>query len=297
MKTAVITGATGFIGFTLLKELLKNNVYVYVLCRPNSKHRFRLSGLTGITIIEENLEYIEEINSIKESDIFYHLAWDGERNNFEQQYKNIGITVNCIKLAAKLKCKRFICTGSQAEYGNKMELITESALLMPDTAYGACKAAACYLTADLARKLNIEYVWVRIFSVYGPNDSPETLIMSLFDSVEKTGWAALNTNGNHIWNYLFEEDAACALYRLGESKIVSGIYNLAGKECKPLRDYVNEMMQIIEPKTVVSYGNGENLVNLYVSTEKIRKAIGEFEITTFADGVNKIHQSIIKRKL
>ena len=288
LKTAVLTGTTGFIGFALLNELIKNDVHVYVLCRPNSRRRSRLDGLTGITIIETDLEYADKINDIQKCDAFFHLAWEGERNNFERQYKNINITLSCLKLAVNLKCRNFICTGSQAEYGDKAELITENTALMPTTAYGACKVAAYYLIADLARRLNIEHIWARIFSAYGPNDNPQTLISGLIKSLKENGHAALTTNGNHIWNYLYEEDAARALFMLGKSRPTSGVYNLAGRECKPLKYFVEEAKQIIAPNANVLYGNEQSTINLNVSTEKLLLAIGEFEKTAFSDGIRKI---------
>ena len=287
MKTAVLTGATGFIGFALLNELIRNNVHVYVLCRPNSQRRSRLNGLPGITIIEVDLDLIECINTIPSCDVFYHVAWEGERNNFEQQYKNINIAVKSLKFAAKIGCKRFICTGSQAEYGNTAELITEDCHLKPTTAYGACKVAAFYLTMDLAYRLNIEHTWVRIFSVYGPNDNQNTLIMNLLTSLKNTGRAALTTNGEHIWNYLHEEDAARALRLLGTNEGLAGVYNLASRECKPLKFFVEEVKRIIAPNAFLTYGIEKSEVNLNVSTEKICKAIGEFEKIGFSDGIKK----------
>ena len=284
-----MTGATGFIGFALLKELIENGVYVYVLCRPNSRRRFRIDGLSGITVIEANLESVENINITKNCDFFYHLAWEGERNNFIQQYKNIDIAVNCLKLSAKLGCKRFICTGSQAEYGETKSLITEDTPLQPATAYGACKVATYYLTTDLAKRLDIEYIWARIFSVYGPNDNQNTLIMNLVRDLRNNEEFTLTTNGEHIWNYLYEEDAARALRMLGTNDGVTGVYNLAGRKCKPLKYFIEEARQIIAPNGTVSYGTEESTVNLNVFTKKIHDVIGEFENVTYSAGIkNKL---------
>jgi nucleoside-diphosphate-sugar epimerase len=285
MKTAIITGATGLVGFALLKELAKNNVRTYVLCRPNSKRRLRFDGLEGITIIEADLENADRLRDMPECDVFFHLAWEGERNHFIEQYKNIGVALSCLKLAVKLRCKSFICRGSQSEYGDATELITEDTKPNPTTAYGACKIAAYYLTKDLAYRLKIEHIWVRIFNVYGPNDTPKTLIFSLIKSLKETGRSALTTNGCHIWNYLYADDAARALFKLGKANLASGIYNLASKECKPLKDFVEEVKQIVAPKANVLYGNEQSAVNLNVSTEKIRLAIGEFEEMTFTEGI------------
>jgi len=284
----VVTGATGFIGFALVNELIKNNVYAYVLCRPNSRRRSRLDGLSGITVIDADLESSESVSITQKCDVFYHLAWEGERNNFEQQYKNINIAINCLKLAAKLGCKRFICTGSQAEYGETRSLITEDSPLRPNTTYGACKVAAYYLTADLAKRINIEHTWARIFSVYGPNDNQNTLIMNLIKGLKENGSFSLATNGGHIWNYLYEEDAARALRMLGTNDDVTGVYNLASCECKPLKFFIEEARKIIAPSGNVLYGTEESVVNLNVSINKIHGIISKFENTTYNAGIKNL---------
>ena len=288
MKTAVLTGATGFLGFALLNELIENGVYVYALCRSNSRNLSRLDGLSGVRVVESDLDHLEIIEDIKNCDAFYHLAWEGNHGDFDIQYKNVILAINCLKLAANLGCRRFICAGSQAEYGNTTDLITEETLLKPTTAYGACKAAAFYLTSDLARRLNIEHSWIRIFSVYGPNDRPSVLILSLLTALKQTGRAALATNGEHIWNYLYVEDAARALRLLGENKLACGVFNLASRINKPLKNFVDEAKAIISASSIITYSDKESEVNLNVSTKKIHRVIGEFERVKFCDGIEKI---------
>jgi nucleoside-diphosphate-sugar epimerase len=277
VKKAVLTGATGFLGYALLKELVHNDISVYAICRKDSPRLPRLDGLPNVTVIEADLRCAEQIEGITDCDVFYHLAWGGERNNFNQQYANVEIAVNCLKLAKKIGCTHFLCTGSQAEYGNVSDLITEDTPLCPTTAYGACKAAAYYLTADLAKRLDIKHTWVRVFSVYGPNDNPNTLYQTLMRDLHTKNIVYLNTDGNHIWNYLHEEDAAGALRLLGQDACLSGVYNLAGRESKPLKIYVQDLCAAVNPAAVVRYGIEKSDVHLNVSTDKIRGVIGEYE--------------------
>ena len=288
MKKVVLTGATGFLGFALLTELIQNDVYVYALCRENSRRRSRLDGLSHVTVIEGDVSRIQEIDGVSGCDVFYHLAWEGGRNDFAEQYKNVDMSVNCLKLAEKLGCRRFICTGSQAEYGNVTDVITEETPLNPTTAYGACKAATYYLTTDLAKRLNIEHTWVRVFSVYGPNDNRNMLIMSLIQDLQSKGEASLNTDGGHMWNYLYEEDAARALRLLGSNPRSNTVYNLGGRDNKPLKAFVEDVREQVGVGSVVRYGTEKSEINLNVSTEKVRREIGEFESVAFLDGIRKV---------
>ena len=74
MKSAIITGATGFIGSWLTQELINNGYHVTVLVRdfnrllPQIRHQCEA--------IEKSLIDVED-KDIPKCDVFYHLAWNG----------------------------------------------------------------------------------------------------------------------------------------------------------------------------------------------------------------------------
>ena len=283
MKKAIVTGATGFLGSALVKELTENDIFVYALCRKGSSRLSRLSDIRNIEVIETELSEFPITADINGADVFYHLAWEGERNNFDKQFRNIEMTLNCLKMAAESGCKRFICTGSQAEYGDTDELITEETKTNPTTAYGACKVAAYYTAENLANQLNIELTWTRVFSTYGPNDNPNTLISSLVKELSTNQTFTLQTSGRHIWNFLHEEDAARALRLLGWSNKSNTIYNVAGRDSRPLCEFIEEFKAKINPTAKIDYGDEICTVNMRVSTEKLINEIGEFENMAFGE--------------
>jgi nucleoside-diphosphate-sugar epimerase len=268
LKKVVITGATGFVGFALTRELVKQGISVTVLCRKGSLRRRRLEGLP-VEIIDCDLQDADDFTLQGEYDTFYHLAWEGERNDFEGQYKNIGRTIFCLELAKKCGCERFICTGSQAEYGEVPGdvLITEDTALNPVTAYGSVKVAAYYLMRDFAKRLGIDYTWVRIFSVYGPNDNPDTLISQILAAKKENRTFKMSTDGEHIWNYLHEEDAARGLIVLGQCSEANTVFNLAGNENLPLREFISRIYGRVE------FGTEKCSVNLNVNVQKMKKHI------------------------
>ncbi|MEL1136132.1 NAD(P)-dependent oxidoreductase [Desulfitobacterium sp. THU1] len=274
MKNVIITGATGFLGYALLLDLIENNIHATVLCRRNSKRRMRLDNLRNIKIIECDLSYASEILLDGDYDTFYHLAWEGDRNDFDKQYRNIDVTLECLKLAAKSECRHFICTGSQAEYGNVKGLITEETHLLPTTAYGTCKVATYYLMRDLACRLGIDHTWVRPFSVYGKHDNPNSLLPQMMEAFLSGRDFTLASDGTHTWNYLHETDAARALRLLGDCETSDSLFNLAGDENIPLCEYAERVRQALNPNGIVAYGNRKSEVNLNVSNEKLKKATG-----------------------
>lgn len=171
-----LTGATSMIGISLIKKCILEHVYVLALIRKDSKRKDNIPKSKYIEIVECNLNNLElfEIKNNDEYDVFYHLAWEGtnkaeEINSCLIQNNNINNSLNAVKLARKLKCKRFIGIGSQAEYGRKDHRIKEEET-NPEIAYGKAKLEAYKRTKLLASKYGIDHIWCRIFSVYGEYD-------------------------------------------------------------------------------------------------------------------------------
>lgn len=286
MKTAVLTGGTGFLGYWLLKELVKNNVFVYVVVRKNSRRRERLHQIQGIEIIELDMDEISGLPKyVKTADIFYHLAWEGGRNDFAAQMNNIIQTVNAMQAAHKIGVKQFIMTGSQAEYGICKERVDEKYPANPNTAYGACKLACYNILKTLSKQLSLPFTWVRVFSVYGEGDNPNTLISYLFRCFEKNEIPKLS-KGDQLWDFLYAEDAAVALYLLGK-KGKYGLYNLAYGESRPLKEFVIEARNVINPNSELDFSSNtiSDIIELRANIEKIKNELGWEPVVGFIDGV------------
>ena len=103
MKKVVVTGPTGEVGLALVEELLKNNIEVFAVVRPNSQRANRLRSDKNLHIVENNLNELDKLkDKIQEKcDVFYHLAWDYSRdhNNVEKQYRNVGYTLDAVHAA------------------------------------------------------------------------------------------------------------------------------------------------------------------------------------------------------
>ncbi|HCJ58831.1 NAD-dependent epimerase/dehydratase family protein [Lutispora sp.] len=286
MKTAVLTGGTGFLGHWLLKELVKNSVFVYVLVRKNSRRRERLNHIQGIEIIELGMDKISELpKHVKMADVFYHLAWEGARNDFSSQTKNIIYSVNAMQAAHKLDVKQFIMTGSQAEYGICHEQVDENHPLNPNTAYGACKLACYNILKVLSEQIALPLTWIRVFSVYGEGDNPNTLISYLFRCFQENETPKL-TKGTQQWDFLYAEDAAFALYLLGQ-KSKCGSFNLAYGESRPLKEFVMEARNLINPDVELDFGLHviSDTVELRVNVDKIKNELGWEPFIDFGKGI------------
>ena len=289
LKNYIVTGAAGFLGCNLTERLMQEgDAYIYAVVRPNSPHNARLTPSERLTIVPADLSDYARLDEMigTPCDVFFHLAWQGGRYDFAEQYGNIADTIGALEAAALLGCKRFICTGSQAEYGRQTALITEETCPHPVCVYGAAKLAACALSRQRAADLGIAWSWGRVFSLYGRYEQEGRMLPALVKSLRSEQPLALSSSGAQNWDYLYAADAADALLALAERGRTGEIYNIANGGYRPLRDYIEEARAVIAPQCDVTYGAADaDVFSLQPSVEKIRRDTGWQPMTDFADGL------------
>jgi len=291
MRTVIVTGAAGFIGMNLVSVLLRKGYYIYAIVRPESEHNSRLTENSHLKIIYLDMRNIKNLGNyiLNPCDVFVHLAWEGPRDDFELQQRNINYAVNSVEIASEIGCKRFLCTGSQAEYGLQTSVMTETTLPNPNTSYGVAKLAACYLTRHRAAQLNIEWIWGRIFSVYGKYEPSTTLVSYLMNSL-KNGIVPQMTGATQNWDYLYSEDAGEAIVALTERARSGEIYNIANGNYRSLKDFSEMIKTEIAPNAVINYGNNQkDIVSLQPLVNKIKIDTGWFAKTKFIEGIKLIY--------
>lgn len=294
----VITGATSMIGAALVQECLKHNVQVVALIRASSKNADRLPKSDLVQIVDCTLENLAQIDpdKIGSCDVFYHIAWANTdkvgRLNPELQQQNIAYTLAALELAHKLGCKKFIGAGSQAEYGIHVDMPTRpDSQVLPQMAYGVCKYAAGRLGELRAKQLNMDFLWVRIFSVYGANDIPGTMIRSTLEKLLQ-GQHCSFTEGTHCWDYLHSTDAGRAFFLIGQKSHGHKIYCLGSGIARPLREYIEIMRDLAAPGSVLGFGeipypDGRG-INLQADISSLVADTGWKPQISFADGIVNI---------
>lgn len=291
---AVITGATGAIGIALIKELIEEKNEILVITRKESNRNENLPISPHIKILYATLSELCELNvsNHEEYDVFYHLAWDGtvgeSRNNLVKQCDNIKYTIDAVELAQKLGCKTFIGVGSQAEYGRSSEVLLPDTKANPENGYGVAKLCAGKMANLKANEYGMRFCWVRVLSVYGPNDRMQSLVMSTIQKV-RNKQPVLCTKGEQLWDYLYSGDAAEALYLLGENENATGIYVLGSGESMPLKNFINTICSIVNPDAEVVFGaipySKNQVMCLKADITRLQKDVGWKPRTKFIDGI------------
>lgn len=297
MRNVIISGATSFLAVSLINRLLRAGCMIYAIVRPNSINLNRIPLNENIRIIELNISEIQKLGefALPNIDAIYHFAWEGvrgeARNNNELQERNYKNTKRCIDECIKLKIPYFIGIGSQAEYGITDQIITEETALEPICAYGRNKVKSYNYGMDMYRKEKFSFVWARIFSAYGPNENPNTLLMECITKMKRNETINLSPC-EHMWDYTYCDDVAEALFLLLERKVKSGAYNISYGQARRLKEYILQLKSIMQSKSFLNFGafsyDKRQNVQMNPDVSKLKNETGWAPIYDFETGIKKM---------
>ena len=294
---AVITGATGAIGIALTKLLSDKNIPVLAVIRKNSCRRKYIDGLPNVKVLECDLSDFDKLavdDSVK-YDVIFDLAWEGSnqgaRQDPEIQKKNVDYIPAIIDFAQRSGCKTFIGAGSQAEYGRVSGRINEEYPLNPLSEYGKAKLQVENLSRDICKSRGIRHIWTRIFSVYGPGMGMDSLITYSISEIMK-GNSPKMTKGEQLWDFMYADDAAAALFLLAANETAEGVYCIAGGEGKSIREYTEIIRDEVNPEVELRFGEipyQENQVmELIGDISKLKRVAGFKTSVPFEVGIKRM---------
>lgn len=292
IKTAVITGPTGAIGIALCKFLLKIGIKVFAVCRPESQRAGNLPD--GVTKIDCDLS---ELNSLSKTinetvDVFFHFGWANTvgngRNDMYSQNLNVKYTLDAIHAAKELGCEVFIGSGSQAEYGRVDGILKSDTPCNPENGYGMAKLCAGQMCKVECKNLNIDFIWTRILSVYGPYDGQGSMISTVIRKLLCDEKPSL-TEGSQMWDYLYSDDAAKAFYLIAKSGINGKTYVVANGNSRRLKEFVEDIRDEINESAKLGFGEIKttNPVSLTADISELKNDTGFVPETDFRDGIRK----------
>ncbi len=303
VRTAVVTGPTGAIGVALCEELLRRGCAVYAVCRPESPRAAALSE--GVRRIFCDLSQIQRLPEIigERCDAFFHLGWTDTvgpgRDDMPAQIRNIGYTIDAVRAASDLGCRVFVGAGSQAEYGRVSSPLRPDTPAFPESGYGMAKLCAGQMSRVEARKSDVDHVWARILSVYGPHDGDSSMVMSTIRRLLAGERPAL-TAGEQIWDYLYAADAARALICMAERGADGAVYPVGSGEARPLRRYIEAIRDAVEPALPLGFGEipyGERQVmHLSADISTLRADTGFAPAVRFEEGIRKTVDWVIEAR-
>ena len=293
MKSIIVTGGTGFIGSWFVKEIIKHEINIIALVRDKKKAK-QLFG-TKVRFIEYNSDEFFDLFSEKlDIDVFYHLAWDGvsteKKNDKTIQLNNIKFSMDMLDYANSLGVKRFIATGTVAEYSYCEDVMDVNAKQTPNDLYGAAKTSTHYLLETWAKHINMPFNWVVIPSTYGEGRRDKNIITYTITSL-LSGNVPLYGNLTQMWDFLYVGEVARALYLIGEKGLSKKTYAIGSGIYRPLREYMEMIRNQIDPSLELGIGAipslSENVFSSCVSIHELKADTGFVPKVFFEEGIKR----------
>lgn len=157
-RTAIVTGASGFIGRGLVKELKGSDFDVLSITKGSGG----IVGSDEIACDVSNMDRLPHLIEHRGYNHFFHLGWSGAsgdaRNDINKQLESVMSSVKYAHIAKELGCRRFIFVGSIAELTAKNG---------KTDIYGISKTFASDIISEICRRLEMDFIKVMIPSTYG----------------------------------------------------------------------------------------------------------------------------------
>lgn len=251
MKSAIVTGATGFIGTHLCNELVKNDIRVTGLARKDSINIKRLPEINLIWCGMDDYDAFEG----EKADTFYHLAWEGAtgtgRDDEELQAKNIARTVKALKAAKRVGCRRFVGLGTV--YENLVpQILMDSCHRKPDF-YLLSKQSSHYMCMKLASKLDMEFTWATIFQPIGRYIKKEQ-VMTYAISGLLNGEPPEFGPAKEPYDITAVEDIAYGLRLLGSCELTRKEYYIGSGCPMSMKEYLKRTKEVLDVDTELKIG-------------------------------------------
>ena len=295
MKRAIISGANGFVGGAVVRELLQNDYEILALDRE---------GCFGNLPKDERVRFLPcdlaEMARLKEKlpgqsyDVFYHFAWAGSagpaRADTTLQLQNAQWTVDALCTAKELGCSRFLCAGSIMEHETMAAAYAQGNRPGPGYIYGGGKLIAHVMCMSVAAQIGIDLIWPEITNAYGVGERSPRLVNTTIQKCIR-GEAPQFTAGTQNYDFVYIDDVARAFRLIGERGKPFHEYLIGSAHARPLRAFLEEMRETIAPELEFRFGDipftGIDLSLTKFDCSQTEKDTGFRAAVSFAEGCKR----------
>ena len=292
MKKAIVTGANGFIGKTLVKALLERNYEIVALDIRFDDILLNNNSVICVNVLNKVVADLKDESPPNEYDCFFHLAWAGTsgpaRADYEMQLNNVKIACDYIQLCKSIGCKRVIYASSINEMETYEYLQSDDIEPSGGYIYGTGKLAAHLMGETVAKMNGVEFIPVIITNIYGVGEKSARMVYTSINKLihkERCSFTA----GYQTYDFIYITDAINSIIEVSEKGKAFNRYYIGSGEPKPLREFLIEMKDIVDPEAEIGLGDipfkGIDISYSQFDLKKVEKDTGYRNKISFAEGI------------
>ncbi|MGH7642642.1 MAG: NAD-dependent epimerase/dehydratase family protein [Candidatus Dormibacteria bacterium] len=300
-RRCLVTGAAGFIGSHLTRQLLDSGWLVTGIdgftdsYDPAEKFARAelLQAIPGFSFVSGDILDIPLEDVLSESEVVFHLAGRaGVRASFESEsryvHDNVDASHRLLEACTRVPAvRRLVYASSSSVYGNGTRPFRETGEVAPISPYGRTKLAA-------ERELlavtggTLETVALRYFTVYGPGQRPDMGLRLFAEAALDGRPIVLFGDGTQSRDFTFVDDVARATVLAADAPVSGLVVNIGGGTIVSLLDVFDLLRSWVGPLQIdaqpVATGD---VSHTEADHSRAREALGFRAAVEFSDGYRR----------
>ena len=293
-KSVLVTGATGFLGGWLIRELIERDANVVALVRREKpESQFALSGFDKQVRIENgevwDRDILERILNRHSVEVVFHTAMAGgdvvatladPLNCFRSTVESTWGLLDALRRSHS-NCTLIVCSSDKA-YGSQTVPYEESQPLAPHHPQEVAKASQDLVAQSFGKVYGLNVAVTRCANYYGPFDFNFSRVIPYVARCVAEGCSPeLRSNGQFIRDFIYVQESAWAHLDLAER--LAADVDLRGEAFNFSYGVRLMVMEIVE--RILAFSGAEiapvilntarhEIPNMWLSSEKARRVLG-----------------------
>jgi UDP-glucose 4-epimerase len=278
----LVTGATGFIGSHLCKQLVNHGYHVVGLSKSGKTARLKGIGDTFYLHVAD----IRDTNALQElfkhyqfKSVFHLAACVPYAKDVDILVNNKG-TSNIAYMASLYNVERLVYSSSISVYSTPPEFLPVSEIhpVQPTESYGMSKRAG-EMSCQLCKMGNINVTILRYAGVYGLNSDPNRTIPNFVRKALKNKTIVIDGNGTNSSDFVYVDDVVngtILAWQNNEGIYNNGIYNIGSGKETSIKDLAQNIVELTSSKSKIVLKKNliERNFRFYLDITKAKKEIG-----------------------
>mgnify|MGYP005792669319 CR=1 FL=1 len=292
MNKVIVTGANGFIGKTLVRALLDKGYEVVALDVRFDDVLTNNGHVKCVNVLNREISELKSEIPYDEYMCFFHLAWAGTsgpaRADYSLQLNNVKLTCDYIKLCGEIGCMRVVYASSINEMETYEYLQSDDIDPSGGYIYGTGKLAAHLMGVTVAKLIGVEFIPVIITNIYGVGEKSARMIYTSINKLVHKEHCSF-TAGYQTYDFIYITDAINSVIAVAERGRAFNRYYIGSGEPKPLREFLLEMRDIVDPEAEIGLGDipfkGVDISYDQFDLKKVERDTGYKNEISFAEGI------------